>query len=93
MEEEAKYSNKKQYNNNNRKPPSVYEINELYNALQDLVQSSPSVERRKIRPVTSDVDSSGAPSGANSPDLRYRGVHLNRSLTVRSASNIITRSV
>jgi len=75
-----------------RKPASIYEINDLYSALQELVNSSPRPLRRR-RGTASNFDSSDSmTSGADSPDVRTKMQNDRKTMrVVRSASNIIRR--
>ena len=76
-----------------RKPASIYEINELYQALQDLVHSSPAPEIRRVRASGTNFDSSDSwTSGADSPDVRSRVPKKNVKV-IRSSSNILARFV
>ena len=77
-----------------RKPASIYEINDLYSALQELVNSSPRPLRRR-RGTGSNFDSSDSmTSGADSPDVRTKTQNDRRTMRVaRSASNITRRYV
>ena len=78
-----------------KKPASIYEINDLYSALQELVNSSPAPTRRRRKGTGSNVDSSDSwTSEADSPDVRSRPLHERKTLRiVRSASNITRRYV
>ena len=77
-----------------RKPASIYEINDLYSALQELVNSSPRPLRRR-RGTASNFDSSDSmTSGADSPDVRTKMQNDRKTMrVVRSASNIIRRYI
>lgn len=76
-----------------RKPASIYEINDLYQALQDLVHSSPAPELRRVRASGTNFDSSDSwTSGADSPDVRSRVPKKNIKV-IRSSSNILARLV
>eukprot|EP00794_Sanderia_malayensis_P017401 gene17401-19144_t len=72
--------------NSNRKPPSIYEINDLYSALQDLAGLSPSTDRRKQR---ASLGSSEGTSGADSPDIQNQ--YSKRSSRVARSSSTNAR--
>lgn len=78
-----------------RKHASIYEINDLYSALQELVSSSPAPELRTRKGMGLNFDSSDSwTSGADSPDVRSRPLQTRKNArVVRSASNIMQRQV
>ena len=77
----------------NKKPASICEINDLYSALQELVNSSPASARRRRKGIGLNFDSSDSwTSGTDSPDVRTRSQHDKKTMRiVRSASNIARR--
>ena len=78
-----------------KKPASIYEINDLYSALQELVNSSPaSVHRRRMGTGLNFDSSDSWTSGTDSPDVRSRSQHDKKTMRiVRSSSNITRRYV
>lgn len=78
-----------------RKAASIYEIHDLYSALQELVNPSPAIEKRSRKGTGLSFDSSDSwTSGPDSPDVRSRPLQERKNgRVVRSASSITQRYV